>query len=59
MTTTPATVDVVIVGAGFGGLYAAHRCLELGYAVSVFEAGDGDVNPKGRMDRVIWEGNHV
>ena len=34
-------VDVVIVGAGFGGLYALHRLRGLGLAVRAFEAGTG------------------
>ncbi|MBT4487721.1 MAG: NAD(P)/FAD-dependent oxidoreductase [Rhodospirillaceae bacterium] len=32
--------DVVIVGAGFSGLYLLHRLRGLGYSVRVFEAGD-------------------
>ncbi|SHN18535.1 flavin-containing monooxygenase [Cryptosporangium aurantiacum] len=35
-------VDVVVVGAGFAGLYAVHRLRELGFSVRAFEAG-GDV----------------
>jgi cyclohexanone monooxygenase len=34
-------VDVVVVGAGFAGLYAIHRMRELGLSVRCFEAGDG------------------
>ncbi|WAX58358.1 NAD(P)/FAD-dependent oxidoreductase [Jatrophihabitans cynanchi] len=33
-------VDVVVVGAGFGGMYALHRMRELGLSVAGFEAGD-------------------
>ena len=33
-------LDVVVVGAGFGGLYALHRLRGLGLKVRVFEAGD-------------------
>ncbi len=33
--------DVVVVGAGFAGLYALHRLRELGFSVRVLEAGDG------------------
>jgi len=33
--------DAVVVGAGFGGLYALHRLRELGLSVRVFEAGSG------------------
>ena len=31
--------DVVVVGAGFAGLYMLHRLLKLGLSVTVFEAG--------------------
>src|ERR1019366_6079907 len=33
-------LDLVIVGAGFGGLYAIHRAQQLGLSVRAFEAGD-------------------
>ena len=33
-------VDVVIVGAGFAGLYMLHKLRELGFSAGVFEAGD-------------------
>ncbi|MFD4181652.1 flavin-containing monooxygenase [Rhodococcus sp. NPDC058514] len=39
--TVPTTVDVVVVGAGFAGLYALHRLRGAGLTVRVFEAGDG------------------
>jgi cyclohexanone monooxygenase len=35
------TQDVVVVGAGFAGLYALHRLRGLGLRVVVLEAGDG------------------
>jgi cation diffusion facilitator CzcD-associated flavoprotein CzcO len=35
------TVDVVVVGAGFAGLYALHRFRGDGLSVRVFEAADG------------------
>jgi cyclohexanone monooxygenase len=40
--TTPETssVDVVVVGAGFSGMYALYRLRELGLSVRVFETGD-------------------
>jgi cation diffusion facilitator CzcD-associated flavoprotein CzcO len=38
---TAADVDVVVVGAGFAGLYALHRLRGAGLTVRVFEAGDG------------------
>lgn len=34
------TADVVVVGAGFSGLYALHRMRELGYTATLVEAGD-------------------
>ncbi|MEM7091495.1 MAG: NAD(P)/FAD-dependent oxidoreductase [Actinomycetota bacterium] len=34
-------VDVVIIGAGFAGMYMLHRCRGLGLTTRVFEAGDG------------------
>jgi cyclohexanone monooxygenase len=36
-----AEFDVVIVGAGFAGLYLLHRLRALGFRVVVLEAGDG------------------
>ena len=35
-------LDVVIVGAGFGGLYAVYKLREMGLKIAAFEAG-GDV----------------
>jgi cation diffusion facilitator CzcD-associated flavoprotein CzcO len=35
-------LDVVIVGAGFGGLYAVYKFREMGHKIAAFEAG-GDV----------------
>ena len=37
----PGTVDVVIVGAGFAGMYMLHRLRGLGMSARVFEAGSG------------------
>jgi len=34
-------LDVIIVGAGFAGLYLLDRLRGLGMAVQVFEAGEG------------------
>jgi cyclohexanone monooxygenase len=34
-------LDVVVVGAGFAGLYALHKLRGLGYSVVVYEAGTG------------------
>jgi cyclohexanone monooxygenase len=36
-----ATLDAVVVGAGFAGLYMLHRLRGLGLSVRVFEAGEG------------------
>jgi cyclohexanone monooxygenase len=33
--------DVVIVGAGFAGMYMLHRCRQIGLSAQVFEAGSG------------------
>jgi cation diffusion facilitator CzcD-associated flavoprotein CzcO len=38
---SPSTVDAVIVGAGFGGMYMLHRLRKLGLTCRVFEAGTG------------------
>src|SRR6201985_1871539 len=35
------TYDVVVVGAGFGGMYMLHRLRGLGLSVRVYEQGDG------------------
>jgi cyclohexanone monooxygenase len=35
------TVDAVVVGGGFGGLYMVHRLREAGYSVQGIEAGGG------------------
>jgi len=36
-----AELDIVVIGAGFGGMYALHRLRKLGYRVRVLEAADG------------------
>ena len=36
-----ANVDVVVVGAGFGGMYMLHSLRKLGFKARVFEAGSG------------------
>jgi cyclohexanone monooxygenase len=38
---SPNVVDVVIVGAGFAGMYMLHRLRGLGMSARVFEAGSG------------------
>jgi cation diffusion facilitator CzcD-associated flavoprotein CzcO len=40
-TSPSQTLDVVVVGAGFGGMYMLHRLRMLGLTVRVFEAGTG------------------
>src|SRR5262249_2775858 len=37
----PTQLDVVIVGAGFAGMYMLHRLRQLGMSARVFEAGNG------------------
>ncbi|MES2172290.1 MAG: NAD(P)/FAD-dependent oxidoreductase [Actinomycetota bacterium] len=39
MTSAESPLDVVIVGAGFGGMYAVHNLRRLGFRVRAFEAG--------------------
>ena len=39
-TASPAEVDVVVVGAGFSGLYLLHRLRQLGFSTRVLEAAD-------------------
>ena len=39
--TSQRTVDAVVVGAGFAGLYMLYRLRQLGLTARVFEAGDG------------------
>ncbi|KAF9259345.1 FAD/NAD(P)-binding domain-containing protein [Marasmius fiardii PR-910] len=41
MSNTKGEPDVLIVGAGFGGVYTLHRLRQLGCSVKVFEAGSG------------------
>jgi len=36
-----ATIDAVVVGAGFGGLYALYCLRQAGFSAIAFEAGDG------------------
>ena len=37
----PTSLDVVIVGAGFSGLYLLHKLRGMGFSARVFEAADG------------------
>ncbi len=41
VSRSKSNVDVVVVGAGFAGLYMLHRARSSGLTVQVFEAGDG------------------
>ena len=36
-STVPATVDVVVIGAGLLGMLTAHRCTSAGFTVAVLE----------------------
>ena len=36
--TAPQELDVVVVGAGFSGLYLLHRLRELGFSVKVLDS---------------------
>ena len=38
-------IDVVVVGAGFAGLYALYKLRGLGFSVQVYEAGEHDGLP--------------
>jgi cyclohexanone monooxygenase len=40
-STSSRTVDVVVVGAGFSGLYLLHRLRRAGFSVAVLEAASG------------------
>jgi cation diffusion facilitator CzcD-associated flavoprotein CzcO len=40
MDEPPESCDVVVIGAGFAGLYAVHKLTSLGYRVVAFEKGD-------------------
>ena len=41
MSSSHSSVDAVVVGAGFGGLYALHCLRQMGFSALCFEAGDG------------------
>jgi cyclohexanone monooxygenase len=41
MSSSHSSVDAVVVGAGFGGLYALHCLRQTGFSALCFEAGDG------------------
>ena len=39
--STPRALDVLIVGAGFAGMYLLHRMRQAGLSAHVYEAVDG------------------
>ena len=39
--TPTQTLDAIVVGAGFAGLYMLHRLQQLGFSARVIEAGSG------------------
>jgi cyclohexanone monooxygenase len=39
--TAATTLDVIVIGAGFSGLYMIHKLRELGFSARVLEMGDG------------------
>lgn len=62
MSGEARTYDAVIVGAGFGGLYAIKRLQDAGFSVQAFEAGDGvggtwywNRYPGARVDLECWD----
>ncbi|MEK9556273.1 MAG: NAD(P)/FAD-dependent oxidoreductase, partial [Gammaproteobacteria bacterium] len=40
-TSVAPPFDVIIVGAGFSGIYLVHRCIAAGMSVRCYERGDG------------------
>jgi cyclohexanone monooxygenase len=55
-------LDAVVVGAGFGGLYAIKRLTDAGFAIQAFESGDGvggtwywNRYPGARVDLECWD----
>src|SRR5690242_16273153 len=62
MDVKEKTYDAVVVGAGFGGLYAIKRLRDAGFSVQAFEAGDGvggtwywNRYPGARVDLECWD----
>src|SRR6185437_10177756 len=41
LAETGTSYDVIVVGAGFAGMYMLHRLRGIGFSARVFEAGDG------------------
>ena len=54
--TAPQTLDAVIIGAGFGGLYALHCLRELGLSVRVFDR--SEERRVGKECRSRWSPYH-
>lgn len=50
--TTTESPDVIVVGAGFSGLYALHRFKELGLKTRCFEAGS-DIGGVWHWNRLV------
>ncbi|CAN5726059.1 NAD(P)/FAD-dependent oxidoreductase [soil metagenome] len=40
-SSAATTCDAVVIGAGFGGLFALHRLRQMGFSAVAFEAGNG------------------
>ena len=40
-SSSPSSVDAVVVGTGFGGLYALYCLRQMGFSAVAFETGDG------------------
>jgi cyclohexanone monooxygenase len=62
MTQQLDVLDAVVVGAGFGGLYAIKRLTDAGFRIRAFESGDGvggtwywNRYPGARVDLECWD----
>ncbi|MGE4243121.1 flavin-containing monooxygenase [Ramlibacter sp.] len=62
MDRNTSTVDAVIVGAGFAGLYAIKKLRDAGFRIQAFEQGDGiggtwywNQYPGARVDLECWD----
>jgi len=62
MSQNNSILDAVVVGAGFGGLYAIKSIRDAGFQVKAFEAGDGvggtwywNRYPGARVDLECWD----
>ena len=57
----PQRIDVAIVGAGFGGMYAVYKFREMGLKIQAFEAGgdlrlDLDLRVRRHQRLARWQG---